>query len=155
MSGGVSRAAAVIVASFGWSDAGGPDGGSGKRRGASFADGLVDPVGSAGDCGDATGASGTASARVADTAFGAAGKEVSALVSASAAFSRRKRAESVAAGSVMPASGDMTSLMCWVNVETTRSKVLGSQSLTGVLRTAQAWELSWGNASGVKSMSPW
>jgi len=146
---------AVIVASFGWSDAGGPDSGSGARRGASFADGLVGAVGGAGGCGDATGASGTAPVGVADTAFGVAGNEVSALVSASAVFSRCKRAESVAAGFVMSASGDMSSLMCWVNVESSSARVLGSQSLTGVLRTAQAWGLSWGNTSGVKGVSPW
>jgi len=138
MPGGVSRAAAVSVASFGWLGASGPASGSGERRGASFAGGFVGLVGGAGGCGDATGASGTASVGVADTAWGVAGNEVSDLASASAVFSRCKRAGRVAAGSVMPVSGDMSSPMCWENAETSSSRVLGSQSLTGVLRTAQA-----------------
>jgi len=118
----------------------------------SFADGLV---GAAGGCGDASGASGAASAGTAGTAWGAAGNEVSGLVSARAAFSRCHRLGKAASRSVMPDSGDMISLMCRVNVENTSSRVLGSQSLSGVLRTAQALGLSCGNASGVKGLSPW
>jgi len=45
MSGVVWGAGAVIVAAAGCSDAGGPDSGTGDRRGASFADGLVGAVG--------------------------------------------------------------------------------------------------------------
>src|SRR5271170_4096004 len=101
--------AAVIAASAGDSDAGEPDCGSGERRGASFADGLG-PVGGtcAGGWDDATGASGAASAGTAGTAWGVAGNDVSALVSASAVLMRCHRLGRVAAGSVMPASGDMS-----------------------------------------------
>jgi len=153
MSGEIRGAAAVIVASPGWPDAGGTDGGTGDTRGASFASPC--PVGGAGGCGDTTGASGTASAGAAGTASGVAGDELSTLVSPRAVLSRCHRSGRTAWGSLVPASGDMTSVMYWVNVETSRSRVLGSQSLSGVLRTAQAWELSWGNASGVKGLSPW
>jgi len=131
--------------------AGGPDCGSGERRGAAFADGLVD---AAGGCGDATNASGPVSAGTAGTGWGVVGNDVSALVSASAAFSRCHRLGSIASRSVIPASGEMISPMYRVNVETNRSRVLGSHSLSGVLRTAQALGLSCGNASGVKWVSP-
>ena len=90
------------------SDAGGPDSGSGETRGASFVHSLVSAVGGAGGCGDATGASGAASAGTAGTAWGVAGNDVSALVSASAVLMRCHRLGRVAAGSVMPASGDMS-----------------------------------------------
>jgi len=141
MSGEVRGAAAVIGAS---------DGGSDEGRGPSFVHSLA---GGAGGCGDASDASGNASAGAAGTASGVAGNEVSALVSPSAVLSRCQRLGRTAWGSLMPVSGDMTSVTYWVNAETTRSKVLGSQSLSGVLRTAQAWGPSWGNASGVKSLS--
>jgi len=110
MSGWVCGAAAVIEASAGWSDAGGPEGGSGETRGGSFVHSLVGAVGGAwtGGCGDATGASGTAPGGVAGTASGVAGAEVSRLASASAAFSRCHRLVNAALGSVMPASGDKT-----------------------------------------------
>jgi len=61
-----------------------------------------------GGCGGTAGASGTASVGVAGTASGVAANDVSALVSASTVFSRCHRLGSVAAGSVMPDSGDMT-----------------------------------------------
>jgi len=105
MSGGGLGAAAVIVASARWSDAVGLDTTPADTRGASFADG---PVGGVAGCGDATGASGTASAGVAGTACGVVDKDVSALVSASAVLMRHHRLGNIAAGSVMPASGDMT-----------------------------------------------
>ena len=144
MSGVVCGAGAVIAASAGGSGAGEPDSGLGATRGVSFADGMMGLVGRActGGCVDSAGASGTASAGVAGTASGVAGADVSALASPSAVFSRCHRLGSVAAGSVMPASGDMTSLMCWVKAETSSARVLGSQSLSGVLRTAQALGLS-------------
>ena len=61
MLGVVAGAAAVIVVSAGWSEAGGPDSGTGETRGAAFAGGSVGPVGGtcAGGSGDTTGASGT------------------------------------------------------------------------------------------------
>jgi hypothetical protein len=96
--------AAVIAASAGDSDAGGPDRGSVERRGASFADGLGPVGGTCAECGDATGASGAGTAGT--TAWGVAGNDVSALVSASAVLMRCHRLGRVAAGSVMPASGD-------------------------------------------------
>jgi len=52
----------------------------------------------------------------------------------------------------MPDSGDVKSLMCWANAENSSSRVLGSHSSSGVLRTAQAMRLSWGYASGVKGL---
>jgi len=157
MCGVVLGAGAQIAASGGGSDAGRPDSGSGERRGASFADGVVGTVVSAfaGDCGGAPGASGTSSAGVAGTGCGVVDKHVSASVSPGAAFSRCRRSGSFAAGSVMPASGDMSRLTGLEKVENTSSRVLGSRSLSGVLRTAEAWGLSWGNASGVKGLSPW
>jgi hypothetical protein len=157
MSGGVWGAAAVIVASAGWSDAGEPDGVAGGVGGAAFADELVGPVGGecAGGCGDRTGASGTTSVGVAGAASGVAGNEVSALMSPSAELSRCHRLGRVEARSVMSASGDMRSLRCWANAENSSSRVLGSQSLSGVLRIAQALGLSWGHASGVKGAAPW
>jgi hypothetical protein len=105
MSGGGFGAVSVIVASARWSDAVGPDTIPADAHGASFA---VSPVGGVGGCGDATGASGTASAGVAGTACGVAGNDVSSLVSASAVLMRCHRLGSVPAGTVMPASGDMT-----------------------------------------------
>jgi len=102
--------AVMIVGAGGWSEGGGPDSGGGATRGVSFADGLVGPVGGActGECGGTTGASGTASAGVAGTAGGVVDKHASALVSASAAFSRYQRLGNAAWRSVMPASGDMS-----------------------------------------------
>ena len=107
MCGVVRGAGAVIAASVDGSDAGGPDSG---RHGASFANDAVGPVGGAcaGGCGGTAAASGTASGSAADTAWGVAGKEVSALVSPSTAFSRCHRSGSAAWGSVIPASGDMS-----------------------------------------------
>jgi len=109
MSGGVFGAAVVIVALAGGADAGGPDSDSGERRGAPFADGMVGPIGGAGGCGDATGTPGISSAGVAGTGPGVAGNDdVSALVSVSAVLMRCHRLGSLAWGSMMPASGDMT-----------------------------------------------
>jgi len=143
MGGAVCGATVVMGASGGWSDAGGRDRGSGEGRGAWFVHRLVGTVGGAGGCGDATGASaGTGSAWVADTAPGVAGNEVSALVSPSTVLMRCHRLGRIAWGSVMCASGDINSPMCRAKVENTSSKVLGSQSLRGVLRTAQAFGLS-------------
>jgi len=123
-----------MVAPGGWSDAGGPDNGSGEGRGAPFVHSVVGAVGGAGGCGDATGASvGIESVGVADTGCGVVDKDVSALVSPSAVLMRCHRLGRIAWGSVMPASGDISSRMCWANVENTSSKVLGSQSLRGVL----------------------
>jgi hypothetical protein len=120
-----------MVAPGGWSDAGGPDNGSGEGRGAPF---VHSAVGGADGCGDATGASvGIESVGVADTGCGVVDKDVSALVSPSAVLMRCHRLGRIAWGSVMPASGDISSRMCWANVENTSSKVLGSQSLRGVL----------------------
>jgi len=148
---GLVSGAAMIVASVGRPEAGGPDSGTGDTGGVAFAGGLGTVGGACtGGCGGTTGASSTASAGVAGAACGVAGNDVSALVSASAVLMRCHRLGSVAAGSVVPASGDMTSRMYWANVEITRSRVLGSQSLTRVLRTAQALGLSWGYASRVK-----
>ena len=155
LSGVVWGAAAVIVAPAGWSDVGGPDSGTDEGRGAPFADELVGPVGGecAGGCGGGTGTWGTASVAVAGAASGVAGNDVS--VSPSAVLSRCQRLGSVARGSVMRDSGDVRSPMCWASAENSNSRVLGSQSLSGVLRTAQALGLSWGHASGVKGASPW
>jgi len=110
MCGVLRGAAGVIVAWVGGSDAGGPDSGSGETLGASFADSVVGPVvgACAGGPGDAIGASGTASVEVAGTGCGVVDKLAPALVSASAAFSRCHRLGNAAAGSAMPASGNMT-----------------------------------------------
>jgi len=126
-------------------------------RGVSFADGLVGPVGGAGTSGwvGTIGASVTASAGAGGTASGVAGNEVSALVSASAAFRRCHRLGSIAWGSVTRASDDMRSLMCWASAETSSFRVLGSHFPSGVLRTAQALGVSWGYACGVKGALPW
>ena len=107
MAGTVCGATTGIVASAGWWKAGGPDDGIGDTRGASFADELVAGTCAAGS-GGATGASGTSSAGVASSASGVAGNAVSALVSPSAVLMWGHRLGSVAAGFVMPASGDMT-----------------------------------------------
>ena len=100
----------MIAGSAGWSEAGGLDGGTGDTCGASFAEGMMGPVGGACTCGcvDEAGASGSVSAGAAGTGSGVAGNVVSALVSLRAVLSRCHRLGSVAAGFVMPASGDMT-----------------------------------------------
>jgi len=107
---GVVSGAAVIGTSAGWSGIGGWDSGGGEARGAWFVHCVVGAVGCAwtGGCGDAAVAFGAASAGVAGTACGVVDELGSALVSASAAFSRCHKLVNAAAGSVMPASGDMT-----------------------------------------------
>ena len=95
-----------MVAPGGWSDAGGPDNGSGEGRGAPFVHSVVGAVGGAGGCGDATGASvGIESVGVADTGCGVVDKDVSALVSPSAVLMRCHRLGRIAWGSVMPRLG--------------------------------------------------
>jgi len=157
MSGVVWGAAAMIVASAGRSNAGGPDSGTGDRRGASSADELCGPVGEecATGCGDRSGTCGTASVVVAGAASGVVGNEVAALVSASAVLRPVPQVGKRCRGIRHARFGRREIADVLANAENSSSRVLGSHSSSGVLRTAQALGLSWGYASGVKGALPW